>query len=417
MTEPRVSIVIPAYNEGDGIEPCLSRIADAVEDAMEEALGQGATIAFPPPAEGSRRISAAHRELAAAAGGHASLASVLLPGPGGRPAGVLTLERHRDAPFSAEELQLAETVATLTGPLIGLHAEEHRWISGRLRDAAATALAALFGPARPALKLATALALALLATLALAQGDYRVTARSVLEGEIQRAAVAPFDGFIRTAPKRAGDTVRAGETLATLDDRDLILDRQKFLAEREKLTQKYREALAKSERATMAVLAAQLAQAQAELSLAEEKLARARIAAPFDAIIVSGDLRQMLGSPIERGKTLFELAPLDSFRLVLQADEREIRWLAPGQHGLLALAAAPTHRLPVTITRVTPVATAEDGRNYFRVEARLDAPPTVPLRPGMEGVAKIETGEASLLWIWTHAVIDWVRLFLWQWLP
>jgi len=399
-----------------------SRIADAIEDAMEEALAQGATIAFPPPAEGaggtsSRRIAAAHRELAAAAGGHAVLASVLLPGPGGRPAGVLTLERHRDAPFSPEELQLAETVATLTGPLIGLHAEEHRWLSGRLRNAAATALTALFGPARPALKLATALALALLATLAVAQGNYRVTARSVLEGEIQRAAVAPFDGYIRTAPKRAGDTVRAGETLATLDDRDLILDRQKFLAEREKLTQKYREALAKSERATMAVLAAQLAQAQAELSLAEEKLARARIAAPFDAIVVSGDLRQMLGSPIERGKVLFELAPLDAFRLVLQADEPEIRWLAPGQHGLLALAAAPSQRLPVTITRITPVATAEDGRNFFRVEARLDTPSPVPLRPGMEGVAKIEAGEASLLWIWTHAIIDWVRLFLWQWLP
>ena len=36
-----------------------------------------------------------------------------------------------------------------------------------------------------------------------------MTAKSVLEAEVQRAAVAPFDGFIRAAPVRAGDTVRA----------------------------------------------------------------------------------------------------------------------------------------------------------------------------------------------------------------
>ena len=77
----------------------------------------------------------------------------------------------------------------------------------------------------------------------------------------------------------------------------------------------------------------------------------------------------------------------------------------------------PTQRLPVTITRVTPVATAEDGRNYFRVEARLDAPSAVPLRPGMEGIGKIDVDRRRLVWIWTHEMIDWLRLKLWSWLP
>jgi multidrug efflux pump subunit AcrA (membrane-fusion protein) len=348
---------------------------------------------------------------------------------------VLTLERHRDAPFTPDELRLAETVATLTGPLVALHGAERRWISGRLRDLLGDGLHALFGPARPALKLAAGLVLALVATLAFVDGEYRVTARAVVEGAVQRAAVAPFDGYIRTAPVRAGDTVRSGDILATLDDRDLVLDRLKWRAERDQLSQKYREALARSERSTMAVLSAQLAQAEAELALAEEKLARSRITAPFDAVVVSGDLRQMLGSPIERGKVLFELAPLDDWRLVVQADERELRWLAVGQPGLLALAATPTQRLPVTVRRITPVAVAEDGRNFFRVEARLDTPAEGTLRPGMtqgalrqgmaqgalrpgmEGVAKIETGPRRLLWIWTHAIADWLRLAAWRWLP
>jgi len=403
------------------------RIADAIEDAMDEALGQNATIAWPPDeASPTRRIAVAHRDLAAATGGRGCLASVVLPGPGGRPAAVLTLERHRDAPFTPDELRLAETVATLTGPLVALHGAERRWISGRLRDLLGDGLHALFGPARPALKLAAGLVLALVATLAFVDGEYRVTARAVVEGAVQRAAVAPFDGYIRTAPVRAGDTVRSGDILATLDDRDLVLDRLKWRAERDQLSQKYREALARSERSTMAVLSAQLAQAEAELALAEEKLARSRITAPFDAVVVSGDLRQMLGSPIERGKVLFELAPLDDWRLVVQADERELRWLAVGQPGLLALAAMPTQRLPVTVRRITPVAVAEDGRNFFRVEARLDTPAEGTLRPGMaqgalrpgmEGVAKIETGPRRLLWIWTHSIADWLRLAAWRWLP
>ena len=403
------------------------RIADAIEDAMDEALTQNAVIALPAPepagpqSGGPRLVTVAHRALAHAGDSQrGGIASIVLPGPGGRPGAVLTLER-RSAAFSADDLRLAETVAALTGPLIGLHAAERRWISGRLRDMAEDGLRALFGPARPALKLLACLVLALVATMALVDGEYRVSARAVVEGEFQRAAVAPFDGYVRSAPVRAGDAVRAGDVLATLDDRDLVLDRLKWIAEREKLVQKQREALAKGERSVLAVLAAQQAQAEAELSLAEEKLARSRILAPFDAVVVSGDLRQMLGSPIERGKVLFELAPLDAWRLVVQADEREMRFRAAGQRGLMALASQPTSRLALVVERVTPVAVAEDGRNYFRVEARLDPAASqthaLSLRPGMEGIAKIETGPRNLLWIWTHAAADWLRLLAWHWLP
>lgn len=37
------------------------------------------------------------------------------------------------------------------------------------------------------------------------------------------------------------------------------------------------------------------------------------------------------------------------------------------------------------------------------------------LRPGMEGVGRIEMGEARLVTIWTRELIDWLRLNLWQW--
>src|SRR5262249_2649735 len=151
-----------------------------------------------------------------------------------------------------------------------------RPLAGAVVDHTGDFATALLGPRRPVLKLGAIAVAALLAFLALATGEHRVTAKSVLEAETMRAAVAPFDGFIRTATVRAGDTVQAGDLLAALDDRDLVLDRLKWRAERDKLVQKQRDALAKHERTNIVVLDSQIRQAEAQLALAEEKLARAR---------------------------------------------------------------------------------------------------------------------------------------------
>ena len=42
------------------------------------------------------------------------------------------------------------------------------------------------------------------------------------------------------------------------------------------------------------------------------------------AVVVSGDLTQSLGAPLERGQVMLELAPLDAYRVTLQVDERDI---------------------------------------------------------------------------------------------
>ena len=53
-------------------------------------------------------------------------------------------------------------------------------------------------------------------------------------------------------------------------------------------------------------------------------------------------------------------------------------------------------RLAFTVQQITPVASQEEGRNFFRVEAHLQTP-SVRVRPGMEGVGKIEVGSFSRL--------------------
>ena len=82
----------------------------------------------------------------------------------------------------------------------------------------------------------------------------------------------------------------------------------------------------------------------------------------------------------------------------------------------LILSSLPHDPLDIVVEKITPVAEAEEGRNRFRVEARLLGE-IEGLRPGIEGVAKIDVGERRLLWIWTHDAIDWLTLALWTWLP
>jgi multidrug resistance efflux pump len=252
--------------------------------------------------------------------------------------------------------------------------------------------------------------------LSFASGTYRISAKTLVEGSVQRAASAPFDGFLVESFVRAGDTVRAGQVLCRLDDRDLRLEQTRLMSEREQLTRRHRQALATQERSTMAIISAQIDQVEAALSLVADKLARATLVAPFDGVVVSGDLRQLIGSPVELGKLLFQIAPLDSYRIILQVEERDIAQLAIGQQGELTLSGILSQRMDFSVEQIMPVSTAQEGRNVFRVEARLQSP-SERVRPGMEGVGKIIVGERNLLWIWTHRLVDWLILSAWKWQP
>ena len=95
----------------------------------------------------------------------------------------------------------------------------------------------------------------------------------------------------------------------------------------------------------------------------------------------------------------------------------DIERVSPGQQGSLVLAAFPTNHIAYTVQKVTPVSFTEEGRNYFRVEARLNDPPDERLLPGMEGVGKIDIDRRHLFWIWTHKAVDWLRLTCWAWMP
>lgn len=330
--------------------------------------------------------------------------------------GVLTLEKPAGQYFTPAQLLWLEAFNTLFPSILEQARRANQNAFARAAESVRDALARLFGPRHLVWKFSASLTVIVLALLILLPVGYRVSAKVVIEGETLRVAAAPFEGFIDSSFARAGDTVRQGQVLVKLDDRDLKLEQGKWASERDQHERKLREAMANHDMAGIQVTSAQLKQAEAQWNLATEKLARTEIKAPYDGLVVSGDLSQQIGSPVETGKKLFEIAPLHSYRVILQVDEREIRHVEAGQPGKLLISGLSDDPMPLTVVKITPVASAQDGKNFFRVEARLAAA-SDRLRPGMEGVGKIDAGSRRLWWVLTHSFTDWLRLLLWSWLP
>src|SRR5919109_1549410 len=391
-----------------------TNLTRAIEAAMDEAFDQEAIIVHPSPSNSPFQITRCHQDLARQHGVGA-ICSVPL-GRAGEIYGVLTFERLADNPFDTSTIELFEAIAALAGPILELKLRDDRALATRAMARARTQFMNLIGPNHVAPKVAGVGLAAATFLFAFATVEYQVPAKTVIEAHTQRAAVAPFNGYIAESRARAGDLVQAGQILSTLDDRDLKLEGLKWRSQKEQYVKQYQLAMAQRNAAQVKIAMAQISQADAELALVEDQRARTQVRAPITGIITKGDLSQSIGAPAERGQVLFEVAPLDAYRLVLQVDERDTAQIAPRQRGNIVLSAFPADPLPFTIEKVTPVSVAREGRNYFRVEAKLERTPA-HLRPGMEGVGKIHIGRRNLLWSWTHRAFDWLRLLAWSWLP
>ena len=391
-----------------------SNMIRAIRDAMGESLDQGTTVVYPVESDDTALVTRFHTRLAKAQQGAAICTLPLIKNS--KAVGALLLERAADKPFTAETVEQCEQIGLLLGPVLETRRRDERPLPLKILDSMQSWCAKIIGPRHLPLKAGLVLSAMLLIWLSQASATFSISNDSVLEAEICRTIVAPQEGYISAAHVRAGDLVREGDLLATLDDQELRLELRKWQSQRAQLFKEYRKAQAGSDRAEVAILKAKRAQAEAELKLVEQQLTRAKLIAPFSGLVVKGDLNQALGSPVQRGEILYEVAPTSEYRVVLKVDDRDIGLVSLGQLGQLKLSGIPDRSVNITIDRLTPVSSTAGGRNYFRVEAVMDKHSDL-MRPGMEGIAKIEIGREKLLWIWTRRLVDWLRLFAWSRLP
>ena len=383
--------------------------SERIAAAMDEALGQASTVVVPQREAAAPQVALAHLELAGA--DTRAVCTVLLV-DAAKPVGALTFERA-SVPFTPEEVALCEDAAALAAPILSLKRRAERGWAASTGDAVRALwekLASAEGRRARLWLAACGLAAAVLLFVPL---PYYVAAPARLEGSVQRVVVAPVDGFLEQVNVRPGDSVKSGQLLAELATQDLQAERMRRRSELAQHENVYRAALARADRTQLVINQARAAEAQAQLSLVENQLQRSQLRAPFDGIVIKGDLPQQLGAPVQRGEVLLTLAPDDRYRLIVEVDERDVALVDAGLHGRLVLTAEPNAVFDFSVVRLLPVAVAADGRNFFEAEGALEAAGKT-LRPGMRGVAKIAAGRRPAAWIATHRLFDWLRLTAWS---
>lgn len=380
------------------------------EAVMEECLQQEQAVCVPAAQEGEL-IAHAHNKLLER-GDYGAVCSIPLI-IDAKPLGAIVFGRAPGEHFTQETLaSVEELMGRLTG-VIDLQCRENQAGWQRLKKSAHLGFKRLLGPSHFTFKMTALVLVTLFAGLLFINTEHRVAATASIEGITQRVVSAPFDGIVMEAPVRSGDQVVEQQMLAIMDDREMQLERDKLKSEFDKVQREYVEALADGDRSKVSVASAQVEQARARMSLLDYQLERTRVRAPFDGTIINGDLSRSLGAPVERGQVLFELAPDGDFRLALAVDEHDIGHLEVGQTGRLRLTGLPNKAIAIQVERIVPLTSDADGGNRFRVEAKIAQMPE-GVRPGMQGVAKIDVGKGSLISVWTRSLVQRLRLWFWS---
>lgn len=397
--------------------------------AMSEALEQGELGLAPAPVNGAAAITTRPLEgdrlrweldaLQARIGGRIA---VLPLGQHGQPVAAVLMEWDRDpVPTRPEpsclELEALAHELRLALPMLRMWtAQEAPWPQ-RLRRHLARGWLVWRQPERRRRRQGLALIGSVLLGLAVLPLEHRVGGRARIEGEVQRVLTAPVDGFLKAAQVRPGDQVQAGAVLAELVDRDLLLAQERWRSERAQHESAYAAAMARADRAGAALSLTRMAEAESQLALAEQQLERSRITAPFDGLVIEGDLAQAAGAPVKQGERLLTVAAVGAPRVVVEVDESEIAEVRTGQSGVLRVSAWPWDARDIVVERITPLAHAVEGRNVFDVQARLredGATDDPALRPGLQGQARVVVGRAPWLLSWAGTWLRRARAAWWS---
>ena len=385
----------------------------AIELAMEESLNQDEEVLFPRP-DDSTFISRDHGNFAREHG-VPFMCSVPLRIDGAT-LGVITCERST-RPFDGADVAHLRLGADQVSRRLHDLKRADRWFGARWAAALRDVLGKLVGIEHTWPKILALLVLATLCVLIFYKAEHRVEASFGIRSANVSHLPAPFDGYIKTVRVDVGDVVTAGLPLISLDTKDLELEEAAAQAEENRYLREAEKARAEGALAEMKVADALAQQARVKLELIRHRLSQSDIKAPLDGIVVRGDfadeLSQRIGAPVRRGDILVKSARIRDLYVEAEVEERDIDHVTGNAAGEIAFASQPHLKFPITVERIEPTALPRDRNNVFLVRCAFATPTQDWFRPGMSGICKIDAGKRTLLWIFTHRTVEFLRMLLW----
>lgn len=401
-------VKLQAISHMERFEPKMELVG-RLEAAMEESLDQGEEIFYPAVTEDGLLVR--DHEVYA----KQQQVDYLLSFPlrfNGEVIAILTCERQEQA-FSQEELLAVRITLDQVVTRLQELKKRARPPLVKVQDQLRERSAALLGPEHSLAKLVSLMIVLFLLLSVLVKIPYRVEAPVILRSADVRQVSTPVDGFIEQVHVKLGERVEQDQLLLTLDNRDLHLEESAAVANQLRYLREAEKARARGSLIDMKIAQAQTDQATAQLELIRHRLGQLQVRASIAGVVVEGELDELRGSPVTKGDLLFKLARHEQLYVELKIAERDVHEIAIGQQAKLAFIGQPKLKFPIVLEQLDPVAQAEEAGNVFLATGRTYQAQVDWWRPGMSGVAKIEVGERTILWVLSHRSLDFMRLLLW----
>ncbi len=418
-----------------------------ITKAMEECFDQEEIVQFDPEKEGSttQNVSREAQALSRMEGGNRVVSLPMRHK--GEIVGVMSLEFPRDKKPTDHETTGLAVAAELLGPVLYDRHANDRWLITKAGISTLDTWKMAIGPKYWLAKSCVGLLLIALWALcggylpywkapyhvALVKPMYTVNGEFsfVPDSESRRVVTAGVEGTLESIERdangqylRAGSPVKKDQILFRFNDDELqtkLIAAQKrmdkAMAERQALLNST-DREGKDRTAEAMVKQKEADEANAEVQLVQQQLLRTTVRAPIDGMITQGDLSDRIGSQVKLGEQLLEISRTDQLRVEIKLKERDIQRVAPGSVGVIKTASSPEVSHPIKVERVVPSGEAREGDAVFTVYATYDASKIDPAtlakwKPGMAGEAAIDFQPATLMWRWTHRLVDYVRLKFW----
>ena len=324
---------------------------------------------------------------------------------------VWTFEFTHEA-FRDDVRQVIDVTGGQVGPVLHLARENHRGVLKRVTDALQAAARWVFGKDHPWRKAAGVAIVGVALFAIFGRVAFNISGSCRLTPAKLHVYAAPFNTTITSAPVKPGDAVNPGQTLVEFDKEELQLQLRQARSEATKLEKQMSSALADQKMSDYKVAQAALDAKKATIDLFQSRLDRTVMKADSPGVVITGDLRQDIGRPVQTGEELLEIAPLGALLLEVQVAQGDFSYVMPGEEGTFTTKAAPDSRIPFRVTSVRPKPEVRGGGSYFIAEAMVDNAEGM-LSPGMEGAAKVRIGRRNVAWVVSRKMLNWLRLHLW----
>ncbi|MCM2374870.1 efflux RND transporter periplasmic adaptor subunit [Aporhodopirellula aestuarii] len=220
---------------------------------------------------------------------------------------------------------------------------------------------------------------------------YRIPASATVTAMNARRVAAPIDATLLVAHVQPGDHVTKGMPLLELDGRPLRIELEAINAEIAEATKDEDIGLAHGQIAQAQLAGLKRKSLLRRRDLISRRLNQLVVASPIDGVVIQGDLHHSLGTPLEMGQTLLEIAPTGSLEIELEIPEVEIGFVdthAPVEFYFPAIGRVAYRS---RVSSIWPSATIRDDENVFIAKTPM---PTTEEASGSDHEASTEGNSA-----------------------